>query len=184
MDKFEEQRLYERDGSDNKRIFIIYGVVLLVCAALWGLSAWNEARHVPELPGEVVLKGKMSFEEADRKVQEAGYIPKEDTVREEKIESRNYLSSEVFGYKTMGSTLISYGKIVILGHYFTEESEEYNTDNPGPVFTDIRQELTDKIGKEPKLGDIYYYWELDDKTTVQLFYVMNGFLSVGYTYAK
>ena len=133
---------------------------------------------------EVAEVFEMSFEEADRKVQEAGYIPKEEAVRDGDIDSRNYLGSEIFGYKTMGSTLISYGKIVILGHYFTEESEEYNTDNPGPVFNDIRQELTDKIGKAPKLGDVYYYWELDDKTTVELCYVINGLVSVGYVYAK
>lgn len=195
MDSRTDEKWYKNEYEmDIKRVLRILAIVVIVAAVSWGIGAWMEARHVPALPGEVILKGNMSLEEADRKVREAGYIPKGEVSRDEEGSySQAYESSEAFGYDTKGSVLgvKKYGgnKYVLRFLYFDESSVEYKADNPGKVFNDILNELTSRIGADPVI--IYeasfgnrWCWDLKGKTTVNLCYVADGVVSVGYSYKE
>ena len=187
-------KIYNQDGSESKRVLRIFAIIILVGVIAWGVGMWMDARHVPQLPGEVMLKGNISLEEADRKVREAGYIPRSEISQDENGHYwQAYESNEVFGYKTVGSVLVidesTRPRYVSLFLYFHESSKEYKTDNPGKVFNDILNELTGRIGADPviinetSIGN-RLCWDLKEKTTVNLYYVEDGVVSVAYCYAK
>ena len=195
MDNRTDEKWYKNEYEmDIKRVLRIIAIIIIVAAAAWGIGAWMEARHVPALPGEVILKGNMSFEEADRKVREAGYIPRgEFTQDEEENHGQAYESVEAFGYKTKGSVLgveESGGyRYVLFFLYFDESSKEYKTGNPGKVFNDILNELTGRIGADPVVTNETSFgnrwcWDLKGKTTVNLCYVADGVVCVNYCYSK
>ena len=195
MDNRTDEKWYKNEYEmDIKRVLRILMIIIIVGGVGWGIGAWMEARHVPALPGEVILKGNMSFEEADRKVQEAGYIPRGEMSQDEEGDyGQAYESSEAFGYKTKGSVLgvkESGGyRYVLFFLYFDESSEEYNADNPGKVFNDILNELTGKIGEDPVIKNETSFgnrwdWNLKGKTTVSLCYAADGVVCVSYCYAK
>ena len=190
MDNKIDEKWYQIDGTENKRLRKIAVVILIVVAVLWGYSAWKSARHVPALPGEVILKATMAFEEADSKVQEAGNIPKDEVYTKGVDTYRNYEGGEAFGYKTWGSML---GHVKSSGNYFfydlyiLEESKQYNQDNPGEVFHTIQEELTNQTGKVSKeveslSGRKTWSWNLEGKTEVGLFYTQDGVVTVRYVY--
>ena len=54
MDKIEE-KWYAEDGSEIKRVLRIVTIILIVAMAAWGVGLWMNERHVPQLPGEVIL---------------------------------------------------------------------------------------------------------------------------------
>ena len=192
MNEFDEKRYYERDGSENKRVLKFFAILLIAGVVAWGISEWMKARHVPQLPGEVILKGRMSFEEVDGKVQEAGYVPLGKIYSDEKADYYSYESSDVLGYVTQGSLLTmrkTYGSYISFDHYISENSDQYNQDNPGEVFNTILKELTGQIGGAPKKtkspdSTESWYWQLDEKTFVGIQYCADGMVMVRYIYYK
>ena len=142
------------------------------------------------LPGEVILKAAMTFEEADSKVREAGNIPKAEAYTKGADTYRDYEGGEAFGYKTWGSMLglvKSNRRYFFYDLYILEESKNYNQDNPGEVFDTIREELTSKVGRAPRETESLssrktWSWNLEGKTEVGLFYGADGLVTVRYVY--
>ena len=190
MDNKIDEKWYQIDGTENKRIWKIAIVILIVVAALWGYSEWISIRRVQALPGEVILKATMTFEEADSKVREAGNIPKAEAYTKGADTYRDYEGGEAFGYKTWGSMLglvKSNRRYFFYDLYILEESKNYNQDNPGEVFDTIREELTSKVGRAPRETESLssrktWSWNLEGKTEVGLFYGADGLVTVRYVY--
>ncbi|MBR5961072.1 MAG: hypothetical protein IKZ98_08750 [Clostridia bacterium] len=179
-----DPRWYNEDGTEFKRIIRIFAIILGVVAVIFGYSAWLSARHVPQLPGEVSLNGKMSIQTMNGKLQEAGYIPRGEIERDGRNSYQYYESSEAFGRKTVGSKV---GRVdnryVFLIHYFQDTSKDNNADNPGAVYKALQEELTGIIGKEPVEGNgELTHWDLHGKTEVGLFYANDGIVAVVYMY--
>ena len=191
MQKIDE-KWYAQDGSEIKRVVRIITIILIIAAAVWGVGLWMNAQRVPQLPGEVILKGNMSFEGADAKVQEAGYVPRSEVLQKGSDYQRYYESSEVFGKQTVVSTLMliqSQGRYVSFDHLFPEEDNQHNAENPGPVFNAILEELTSCIGTEPRkqksdTNGTILFWELQEKTGVGLFYFQDNLVRVRYIYVR
>ena len=95
MDKIDE-KWYAEDGSEIKRVLRIVTIILIVAMAAWGVGLWMNERHVPQLPGEVILKGNMSFEEAEGKLLDDGYMPRGEAIKDGADIHRYYESSEAF----------------------------------------------------------------------------------------
>ena len=118
MDNKIDEKWYQIDGTENKRIRKIAVAILIVVAVLWGYSAWKSARHVPALPGEVILKATMAFEEADSKVQEAGNIPKAEAYTKGVDMYRNYEGGEAFVVSVAASDELEVlYLVVVVKHY-------------------------------------------------------------------
>ena len=191
MDKIDE-KWYAEDGSERKRVIRILTIILIVAAVVWGVGLWMNERHVPQLPGEVILKGNMSFEEAEGKLLDTGYIPLGEAVKDGADTHRYYESSEAFGYQTRGSMLAliqSKGRHFIFDHYFREEDDGHNADNPGDIFNAVLKELTGIIGKTPreKKSDAFgkvWLWNLQGKTEIGIFYSREGLMTVRYAYIR
>lgn len=187
-DKNIDPKFYGNDGSEKKNVIRILVIVLIVGAIAYGFGLWKENQRGPALPGEVILKGDMDIAEADKLLQEAGYIPEDEVKTNDRYYKLYYKSSEVFGYTTVRSALAvdktgSQGMYFI--HCFEDDSEENNADNPGEKFKAIYTILTKQIDEYPKMvssSDKAWTWSLNRKTKVHMLYTSDGVFVVEYHY--
>ena len=191
MDKIDE-KWYAEDGSEIKRVLRIVTIILIVAMAAWGVGLWMNERHVPQLPGEVILKGNMRFEEAEGKLLDDGYIPRGEAIKDGADIHRYYESSEAFGYQARGSMLAliqSRGRYFIFDHYFREEDGGHNAENPGDIFNALQEQLTGIIGTAPReqKSDVFgkvWIWNLQGKTEIGIFYGREDMVTVRYAYIR
>ena len=97
----------------------------------------------------------------------------------------------VYRTKTLGSSVCVAGnttrKGVRLAHYFADENEQNNEENPGAVFMTVKKELSSGIGRKPgetktKEGTTVWYWRLSKTKQVSMRYKKDGAFEVWFEY--
>ena len=185
QEKVIDKKWYNQDGSEIKRVIVILAVIFAVAAGIiWYSSSLS-------LPGDVKLNEEMDIETADRMVQQAGYIPVGEIRVEEGRQYRYYESRELYRTKTLGSSVCvavnSARKGISLAHYFADENEQNNEENPGAVFMTVKKELSSGIGRKPgetktKEGTTVWYWRLSKTKQVSMRYKKDGAFEVWFEY--
>lgn len=183
-------RKTEKQGKrwkTNLRLIGFILVAIVLAAMLLNNGRMYNERKVA-LDGEVLLNGDISFEEADQKLREAGFVPLDGGVSQEEAQVQRYEGREVYGHKAELSSLgyTAYGEnsnMLAISHYFMEDPST-NMENPGESFTDIRQKLTQGLGKEPSEEEGFLFWQLKGKSSVMMGYVSDGFWMLVYSYTK
>lgn len=188
FDNFSMERdKIRKRGRTNLRVIIFVLAVVILGGALIRNETQETERKVA-LDGEVLLNGDISFEEADAKLREAGFVPVESDVSPEDAQVQRYEGRKVYGHKADISLLgyTALGKksnMLAIIHCFTEDPLT-NTENPGKSFTDVREKLTQSLGKEPTEEEGFLYWELKGRSTVIMGYMQNGLWELMYSYTK
>ena len=163
---------------------------------------WDDARKVMERFGRVFEKYKwivtpsgacaamcrVFFEEADKKLREAGFVPMDGNIFQLDGQIQDYEGREVYGHKAtlsvLGYTAVGEkSNMLAIMHYFLEDSSA-NREHPGKSFTDVREKLTQSLGKEPKEEEGFLFWELKGRSSVMMGYVQDGLWMLVYAYSK
>ena len=185
QEKVIAKKWYNQDGSEIKRVIAVLLVVIIAAAGIiWYSSSMS-------MPGEVKLNADISIEEADRLVQKAGYIPNGEIQSKEGFQYRYYESSKLYRYTTVGSSVgvatDPTKKAVMFAHYFEDETEQNNAENPGAVFMTVKKELSSRIGRRPgeittKDGTLVWFWRRSETTQVSMRYKKDGAFEVRFEY--
>ena len=179
-----------RAGSSSVKKIIRVVIALFLIGLLWKVFVRTAANPgpLPNLPGLVVLERTDTLGEADKKMQEAGFIPAGEARSDEKAQIQSYLGVEIFEHQAIVSTLgITEGspRNVQIIHFFTEPNGG-TMENPGEVFTDLRNKLTEALGKEPTElkveGSSAWTWELNRQVNAFLSYYPGGIPILTYAY--
>lgn len=188
FDNFSMERdKIRKRGRTNLRVIIFVLAVVILGGALIRNETQETERKVA-LDGEVLLNGDISFEEADKKLREAGFVPMEGSVSQEETQAQGYEGREVYGHKAtlsvLGHTAVGEkSNMLAIMHYFLEDSSA-NREHPGKSFTDVRGKLTQSLGTEPKEEEGFLYWDLKGRSSVMMGYVQEGFWMLVYGYTK
>lgn len=182
-----EREKIRKRGRTNLRVIIFVLAVVILGGALIRNETQGTERKVA-LDGEVLLNGDISFEEADAKLREAGFVPMEGSISQDGTQAQGYEGREVYGHKanlsSLGYTALGEKSNMLgISHYFVEDTPT-NMENPGESFTDIREKLTQSLGKEPTEENGFLYWQLKGRSTVMMGYVSDGFWMLVYSYTK
>ena len=175
----------------GKALILAAVFVLIICFA-WMAYRWSTQRH-EALPGEVILKGRMSFEKADEKLKDAGFKPMGVSRQYKNVTNQYYEGVDVCGYKTEYSYLSENqnpeNRSLEIVHVF-KDTKESNLDNPGEICKTVVEELTKIIGKEPEEGkdgygtEKYLFWTLKASTEAVVLYMGDENLMLTYVYNK
>ena len=170
--RWDPESAYAKSGSRRLIAFII-AVIVLGAAAIWYLQ-----NQQPNL-GEVELKSSMRFEEADRKMQEAGYRPVFRAEKHGNITSRYYEGKSVLGLLPAFSVLEYIDgeeSRFRIGHSFEDEKGS-SAEKPGKVYLHLKKELTALLGEPETRSDVtgsYLAWPRKNSREVLLWYMADG----------
>ena len=75
----------------------------------------------------------------------------------------------------------------MFAHYFEDENEQNNAENPGAVFMTVKKELSSRIGRKPgetttKDGTLVWFWRRSETTQVSMLYKKDGAFEVRFEY--
>ena len=188
FDNFSMERdKIRKRGRTNLRVIIFVLAVVILGGALVRNETQETERKVA-LDGEVLLNGDISFEEADKKLREAGFVPMDGNIFQLDGQIQDYEGREVYGHKAtlsvLGYTAVGEkSNMLAIMHYFLEDSSA-NREHPGKSFTDVREKLTQSLGKEPKEEEGFLFWELKGRSSVMMGYVQDGLWMLVYAYSK
>ena len=170
--RWDPESAYAKSGSRRLIAFILV-VVALGAAAIWFLQGRQESLGIVE------LKASMRFEEADRKMQQAGYIPVFKAEKHGNITARYYEGRPVLG-QVPAFTVLEHiegteGGFRI-GHSFEDEAGS-SAEKPGPVYLHLKKELTALLGEPETRTEItgpYLAWSRKNSGEVLLGYMADG----------
>ena len=170
--RWDPESAYAKSGSRRLIAFI-----LLVIAA--GAAAILYFQNKQQNFGEVELNPSMRFEEADRKMQEAGYIPVFKAEKHGSITTRYYEGRSVLG-QVPAFTVLEHveGKEggFRVGHSF-EDAEGSSSENPGQVYLHLEKELAALFGGPETRTEAtgpYLVWPRKNSGPVLLGYMADG----------
>ena len=123
-------------------------------------------------------------------MQEAGFIPAGEASSDEKAQIQSYLGVEIFEHQAIISTLgITEGspRNVQIIHFFTEPNGG-TMENPGEVFTALRNGLQESLKKKPEEtvqdGLPALLWPLNKNVAAVLSYAGDGAPGLMYIFAR
>ena len=170
--RWDPESAYAKSGSRRLIAFI-----LLVIAA--GAAAILYFQNRQQRFGEVELNPSMRFEEADRKMQEAGYIPVFKAEKHGNTITRYYEGRSVLGLVPAFTVLEHMeGKEggFRVGHSF-EDAVGSASENPGQVYLHLKKELTALFGEPETRTEAtgsYLVWSRKTSGPVLLGYIADG----------
>ena len=180
------QEFDEKTRRRNKIIRVVIALLLmLVLLKVFAYDTTEKSKLL--LPGDAKLSSSMSFEEADRKMQEAGFVPFTEVFEDADGSFRWYKGVDIYGYTPYFSAIgiadstKHWSQIV---HFF-QEPESADMKNPGKIITDIKEKLTESIGIAPIWNSEAECWEWEPKYgfKVILYYsVPNDMAALTYGY--
>ena len=169
---WDPEESYQQARSSGLRLLTVILLIIAAGAACLYLSLEHKKKT-----GEAELRASMSFEEADRTLQQSGYIPLDRIRRNGSQTYRTYDSRILFGCVPAYSMLVAEEqeseKQLQLTHVF-EESGKHGMADPGEIFLKLKEELTKLYGTpEEQRGDSvkYWQWRRKDGSLILLGYV-------------
>ena len=180
--RWDPESAYAKSGS-RRLIAFILAVIILGAAAIWIMQSRQETL------GEVELNASMRFEEADRKMQQAGYVPVFKAEKHGNTTTRYYEGRPVLGrmpaFTVLEHTEGETGGFRIF-HSFEDERGS-SAENPGPVYRHLKKELTALLGEPETRTDItgtYLVWSRKNSSRVLLGYMADGMPMLYFLYEK
>ena len=181
---WDPEKAYQQEKSRNFRLIVF----ILLVAAIAGIWTWLIQRD-RAMGGDVPMKSTMSFEEAERKLLDAGFEPTGEPYQNEDATIREYDGRNIYGFFADISVLeVSESKDggVCIEHVFYEEPG-HDGDHPGEVCAYMKRELTRRMGEPEELRSStgsYWRWKRDSHSYVQLGYLTESCLIVYYVYPR
>ena len=95
-----------RMAASRRRIrrILLTAVIIMIACFTWMTYELCTQRHAA-LPGEVILNGRMSFDKANEKMKNAGFVPMGEVRTLKDAVNQYYEGVDVCGYKTEYSYL-------------------------------------------------------------------------------
>ena len=187
-DKSIDPKFYGNDGSARGHVLKILVIILVVGMIGYMIGTSLMETRLPAMPGEVILDGDMDIATANELVKKAGFIPLDEVKTDGDYYHVFYESSEVCGYTTTRSELAvakNGEKSVSFIHYFDDESEENNMNNPGEVYIYIASQVTVRSRATPSrpVGDRdEITWSMRRGPSIHMTYASDGVVMLEYRY--
>ena len=170
--------------------------VFLLAIFLWKVfvSVATNPGPLPELPGLIDLQKAENYEQADKALQDAGFLPlqdKQNPIPQITMRAFRPKVTEIFGQTPAYCMLMSIQDAepgpVTTAYYFREPAGG-TFENPGEVFTAIRDELKKSLKKEPEetvqVGLPALLWPLNKNVAAVLSYAGDGAPGLMYIFAR
>ena len=191
----QDQRDLKGERKPYKTILKVTFVFLLAIF-LWKVfvSVATNPGPLPELPGLIDLQKAENYEQADKALQDAGFLPlqdKQNPIPQITMRAFQPKVTEIFGQTPAYCMLLSVQDAepgpVTTAYYFREPAGG-TFENPGEVFTAIRDELKKSLKKEPEEtvqdGLPALLWPLNKNVAAVLSYAGDGAPGFMYIFAK
>ena len=170
--------------------------VLLLAIFLWKVfvSVATNPGPLPELPGLIDLQKAENYEQANKALQDAGFLPlqdKQNPIPQITMRAFRPKVAEIFGQTPAYCMLMSIQDAepgpVTTAYYFREPAGG-TFENPGEVFTAIRDGLKKSLKKEPEEtvqdGLPALLWPLNKNVAAVLSYAGDGAPGLMYIFAR
>lgn len=191
----QDQRDLKGERKPYKTILKVTFVFLLAIF-LWKVfvSVATNPGPLPELPGLIDLQKAENYEQADKALQDAGFLPlqdKQNPIPQITMRAFQPKVTEIFGQAPAYCMLLSVQDSepgpVTTAYYFREPAGG-TFENPGEVFTAIRDGLKGLLKKEPEEtvqdGLPALLWQLNKNVAAGLSYAGDGAPVLMYIFAK
>ena len=191
----QDQRDLKGERKPYKTILKVTFVFLLAIF-LWKVfvSVATNPGPLPELPGLIDLQKAENYEQADKALQDAGFLPlqdKQNPIPQITMRAFRPKVAEIFGQTPAYCMLMSIQDAepgpVTTAYYFREPAGG-TFENPGEVFTAIRDELKKSLKKEPEEtvqeGLPALLWPLNKNVAAVLSYAGDGAPGLMYIFAR
>jgi hypothetical protein len=181
---WDPEKLYAREKNSTRRLIAFILFVLALGAA--ALLLWSRQRAEA---GDVALSSSMSFEEADRKMQEAGFSPLSETQYGAASVSREYDSPRIFGQYAVFSLLEEESGTdggFRVTHVFREEIGS-SVRHPGSVYSALKQGLIRLHGEPDSSSEAqfpYLRWDREDSSVIYLTWFSDDLPVLCYLYPR
>ncbi len=189
--RWDPESAYRRERSSSVRLIAF---ILLVAAVGAVLLFWTQKKRANA--GDVDLNASMSFAQADKKMQDAGYVSfgNPETFGNTTVQYYG-TSPRVFGMGADVSALDvtdGNGGMVRICHFFTEDNswtdQVFSMDNPGEVFRYMKQNLVGIYGEpefvQESTGISYLCWARGGGSRVILGYLQDCMPALYYVYSR
>ena len=191
----QDQRDLKGERKPYKTILKVTFVFLLAIF-LWKVfvSVATNPGPLPELPGLIDLQKAENYEQANKALQDAGFLPlqdKQNPIPQITMRAFRPKVAEIFGQTPAYCMLMSIQDAepgpVTTAYYFREPAGG-TFENPGEVFTAIRDELKKSLKKEPEEtvqdGLPALLWPLNKNVAAVLSYAGDGAPGLMYIFAR
>ena len=191
----QDQRDLKGERKPYKTILKVTFVFLLAIF-LWKVfvSVATNPGPLPELPGLIDLQKAENYEQANKALQDAGFLPlqdKQNPIPQITMRAFRPKVAEIFGQTPAYCMLMSIQDTepgpVTTAYYFREPAGG-TFENPGEVFTAIRDELKKSLKKEPEEtvqdGLPALLWPLNKNVAAVLSYAGDGAPGLMYIFAR
>lgn len=191
----QDQRDLKGERKPYKTILKVTFVFLLAIF-LWKVfvSVATNPGPLPELPGLIDLQKAENYEQANKALQDAGFLPlqdKQNPIPQITMRAFRPKVTEIFGQTPAYCMLMSIQDAepgpVTTAYYFREPAGG-TFENPGEVFTAIRDELKKSLKKEPEEtvqdGLPALLWPLNKNVAAVLSYAGDGAPGLMYIFAR
>ena len=195
----QEPRDLRADNRAGKKV-IKYILVLIFAVIIGKLfltvlgDIVNNPGPLPELPGLIDLQKAENYEQADKALQDAGFLPlldKQTPIPQITMRMFKPKVTEIFGQTPAYCMLLSIQDTepgpVTTAYYFREPAGG-TFENPGEVFTAIRDGLKGLLKKEPEEmvqdGLPALLWPLNKNVAAVLSYAGDGAPGLMYIFAR
>ena len=191
----QDQRDLKGERKPYKTILKVTFVFLLAIF-LWKVfvSVATNPGPLPELPGLIDLQKAENYEQANKALQDAGFLPlqdKQNPIPQITMRAFQPKVTEIFGQTPAYCMLMSIQDAepgpVTTAYYFREPAGG-TFENPGEVFTAIRDELKKSLKKEPEEtvqdGLPALLWPLNKNVAAGLSYAGDGAPGLMYIFAR
>lgn len=191
----QDQRDLKGERKPYKTILKVTFVFLLAIF-LWKVfvSVATNPGPLPELPGLIDLQKAENYEQADKALQDAGFLPlqdKQNPIPQITMRAFRPKVAEIFGQTPAYCMLMSIQDAepgpVTTAYYFREPAGG-TFENPGEVFTAIRDGLNASLKKKPEEtvqdGLPALLWPLNKNVAAVLSYAGDGAPGLMYIFAR
>ena len=191
----QDQRDLKGERKPYKTILKVTFVFLLAIF-LWKVfvSVATNPGPLPELPGLIDLQKAENYEQANKALQDAGFLPlqdKQNPIPQITMRAFQPKVTKIFGQTPAYCMLLSVQDAepgpVTTAYYFREPAGG-TFENPGEVFTAIRDELKKSLKKEPEEtvqdGLPALLWPLNKNVAAVLSYAGDGAPGLMYIFAR
>ena len=191
----QDQRDLKGERKPYKTILKVTFVFFLAIF-LWKVfvSVATNPGPLPELPGLIDLQKAENYEQADKALQDAGFLPlqdKQNPIPQITMRAFRPKVTEIFGQTPAYCMLMSIQDTepgpVTTAYYFREPAGG-TFENPGEVFTAIRDGLNASLKKKPEEsvqdGMPALIWQLNKNAAAALFYSQDGTPMLTYMFSR
>ena len=191
----QDQRDLKGERKPYKTILKVTFVFLLAIF-LWKVfvSVATNPGPLPELPGLIDLQKATTFDKADKALQDAGFSVVQNKLN---LMPQTYTGMyqpkdvEIYGQTPALCGLIALEDatdgVVMIDYYF-QETADSTLENPGEVFTALRNGLQESLKKKPEEsvqdGMLALIWQLNKNAAAALFYAQDGTPMLIYMFSR